>query len=210
MSNPYGSRRPGSARAWVTAIAAALLVVGGGAVAAVALLPQSHSPTLVGSARPTPSHSTHPAASPTATASMPGGGSPSASPSPKQSPHRPRTATTVPAHWTYPVVIDQQVYNNNEAQINAVSCVTAVACYAVDNQGDILATTSEKSWSVVNSSGSGSNLTAISCATASFCVAIDSSDAIVLSDGSWNDPVTVDSTTSSTMLMPDHDILRCR
>ena len=93
------------------------------------------------------------------------------------------------------MVLDQQVYNNddNDAQINSVSCVTAVTCYAVDNQGDILATTSEKSWSVVNNADSGTSLAAISCATASFCVAIDSSDAIVRNDGGWNDPVTVDS-----------------
>jgi hypothetical protein len=194
MSDFYGSGRPGNTLGWVAAIVAALIVVGTVAAVAVTLLPQSSPPRpAAGSPHPAPGYSSRLAVGPS--------GSPSASPvgsKPEKTPpavrttaSQRRTVAAGAAKWTYPVLADGQVDSSNGGQINAVSCPSAVTCYAVDNQGNILAWTSGE-WKVANSPVNGSNLSAISCASAEFCVAITSSDAIVLSDGSWNDPVIID------------------
>ena len=190
VGNSSGGRRSHGARVGLAVAVAILVVIGGGSAATIALLSSSSTPAASARATSGPGPSVPPSAvaSPVPIADASPVSSPAASPSGTDS------ASAGPAHWTYPVPIDQQADQNDNAIINSVSCVTAVTCYAVDSDGNVLASTAENSWRVVNTADSGTNLTAISCASAGDCVVVDNSgQALILSDGSWNDPVTIDS-----------------
>ena len=177
------ARHGRSRRALTLGIVAGLVVImSGGAAAAITLLHHHH-----------PSGKTTAAVAPTLRASSsqaPSTPPPSAStPSPFPSP----SLTTGPAGWTLPKPIDQQAYGNDEAEINSLSCVTGADCFAVDSEGNILASTAMNSWQTVKTVGQN-GLTAISCASARFCAAVDNSgNVIVFSAGTWSDPVNIDS-----------------
>jgi len=203
VGSSFGDRRSHGARVGLAVAVAILVVIGGGIAAVIALLAGGSTPAANAGATSGPGPSVPPSAAmspvPTADASPvapPPVSSPAASPG--------GSASAGPARWTYPVPVDQQADQNDNAIINSVSCVTAVTCYAVDSDGNVLASSAENSWRVVNTADSGTNLTAISCAAAGDCVAVgNSGQALMLSDGSWNDPVTIDSGNQL-----DHDVLR--
>lgn len=149
---------------WGSAAVVAAIVVGAGAVMALVLTNSTSKPTVAANKRP---------ASRQAASVAPAG-------------------SVGPDGWTHPAPIDRPPYTNDNASITAVSCVSAAACFAVDSDGHVLASSAMNSWRIVDTA-SGANLTSISCATAKFCAAVDSSGtAIVLSHGRWTAPVNID------------------
>jgi hypothetical protein len=155
-----------------------VVVAGGGAAAAIMLLHHPAKRLVAAVATPSP---THPPASAT-----PSSSATAATPSPS-------SAAVGPGGWTYPKPIDQQAYGNDTATINSVSCVTAVTCFAVDSDGNVLASTAVNSWQTVDTD-TEKGLTSISCASSHFCAAVDNSgDVILYSGGAWSDPVSIDS-----------------
>lgn len=159
------------------AITAGLVaVLAGGGFAAIELL--NHHSTPPSTAAPGP-HSAARAPSPT-----PASRTPSAAP----------PAAVGPAGWTYPKPIDQQELQNANSQITGISCVSPARCFAVDNGGNILASTAQNNWQIVDTDSRQVGLSAISCPVARWCVAVDTAgDAIIYNNGTWGDPVTVDS-----------------
>ncbi len=183
--------KPRSRRALISTLTAAAVVLIAGAGAAAALLLHHHhagsnatklrTPAVTHAAVATPTTRPSPTATPSVTVS------PSAS-----------TATVGPANWTYPRAIDQQAYQNDQATIASVSCVSATRCFAVDTDGNVLASNASGSWQKV-AFDSQTNLASISCPTTRFCAAVDNSgDVIVLTSGTWTDPVRIDSGNSLT------------
>ena len=101
-----------------------------------------------------------------------------------------------PGGWTYPTPIDQSGQDGSNQTINAISCPTSYNCYAVDQSGNILQSSNEGAWQVVDTDKSD-GLNAISCPSVSFCAAVDSGgNAVLLTNGSWSDPIAIDSNQS--------------
>lgn len=173
------SRRPHSRRIWFVAFGLGLLVIAAGGVMAVVLL-HHHAP------KPKPvAQSGHTHAPSSAPSSAPTSPNPSPSPAPSSS-------AIGPAGWTLAKPIDQQAYQNNNATIASISCVTAAKCFAVDSSGNILESTAGGNWRTV-ATDSQSNFVSISCASAHFCAAVDNSgEVVVLSSGVWSAPVSID------------------
>lgn len=170
-----------------------LAVVGGGTLAALAVLPPSPSPRTA---------ATKPAAGVGVVPSLPATPSAVGSPAPSPTRHGP---------WTGPVPV-----GTSQAPVS-VSCVSASTCYAAAANGTVLMSSRPGMWQTATSLDHGSRLTDISCAgtrpsgdgasgggpsgggrsvggtAARLCAATDSSGKVVLlSDGGWNDPVAID------------------
>ncbi|MGH3182421.1 MAG: hypothetical protein ACRDOE_11030, partial [Streptosporangiaceae bacterium] len=150
------------------AISGFLVIVAGGAAAAIMLTHHHTSPptAVAQTQQATPSQAP---ATPSVTTSAP---APTLTPS----------VAVGPGGWTYPKPIDQQAYTSDNADINSLSCVTAVKCFAVDSGGNVLASKTMNSWQTVTTDAQ-TGLTSISCASAGFCAAVDNSGGVVIYSG---------------------------
>jgi hypothetical protein len=135
----------------------------------------------------------------------------SAGPTPvTPSPSSPPTpsAPVGPSHWTNPTVIVNGVNGQVNNPIVAISCPAFPVCYAIDQGGEIDASSAFNQWRQVSSvlnDGSVVNRD-ISCASATFCVAVGDTydDIAVLQGSTWTSPSatlsqTLDSVSCATV-----------
>jgi hypothetical protein len=170
-----GTTGNGNKKRWlVTGMVVVLVLIGAVAAAIVAT---RHSPA-----------STAPVVAKHAKSPVKKASSPTTTPSPTT------TTTSVPGGpggWTYPVAIDQST-NGNESNLTGVACPSAYTCWAVDEAGNILTSTTKGQFST-EATGPSGGLNDIQCPTTTFCAAIGGDNVMVFTGGTWSDPINPDS-----------------
>lgn len=113
-----------------------------------------------------------------------------------------------PSHWSKPAVIVNDVNGQVNNPIVAISCPDFPVCFAIDEGGEIDASSGFNQWRQVSSILSDGSVVsrAISCASATFCVAVGDTydDIAVLQGGTWTSPSatlsqTLDSVSCATV-----------